>query len=227
MKFNITLNQEKMIEHKLNVSQWCILDILSVAPIWCEVVSINKESYFWVARQRISDEIKSLDLKPDTIFRYLKQLQELGFIDYEKDGKKDLLRLTPLGKSLFTMSEKNPNDYVGKKSKLNSEKNPTYNYTNSNNYTYIKAKFSFVEEEVFNKLVKHLSTKFKDVTKVRLTNNIKKFENCTNLFNLAVEKMIELDYSGLFIPSAKDIKDNKIVDRKPNHDVSGAEEYQF
>lgn len=103
MKYNITLNQEKMIEHSLNVSQWCILDVLSVAPMWCEIISHNEENYYWVARQKISEELKAFDLKADTIFRYLKQLKELGFIDYEKQGKKDLVRLTSLGKSLFTI----------------------------------------------------------------------------------------------------------------------------
>ena len=78
MKYNITLNQPKMIEHSLNVSQWCILDILSVAPTWCEIVNFNNSSYFWVARQKISEELEAFDFKSDTIFRYLKQLKELG-----------------------------------------------------------------------------------------------------------------------------------------------------
>ena len=136
MKYNITLNQPLMIENKLNVSQWCILDVISVAPIWCEAVQKDNEVYYWVARQKISEELKALDLKSDTIYRYIKQLVELGFINHIKDGKKDLIKLTQKGKSLFvSMSEKNPNHYVGKKSELNSEKNPTYNNTNLNNKT--------------------------------------------------------------------------------------------
>ena len=132
MKYNITLNQPLMIENKLNVSQWCILDVISVAPIWCEAVQKDNEVYYWVARQKISEATKALDLKSDTIYRYIKQLVELGFINHIKDGKKDLIKLTQKGKSLFvSMSEKNPNHYVGKKSELNSEKNPTYNNTNS------------------------------------------------------------------------------------------------
>ena len=139
MKYNITLNQPLMIENKLNVSQWCILDVISVAPIWCEAVQKDNEVYYWVARQKISGELKALDLKSDTIYRYIKQLVELGFINHIKDGKKDLIKLTQKGKSLFvSMSEKNPNYYVGKKSELNSEKNPTYKNTNSNKNTNIK-----------------------------------------------------------------------------------------
>lgn len=132
MKFNITLNQPLMIENNLNVSQWCILDIISVAPTWCEVIVVNNEVYYWVARQKIAEELYALDLKADTIYRYIKKLNELGFIEYIKQGKKDLVRLSKKGKNLFvTMSEKNTDYYVGKKSEKNSEKNPTYNNTNN------------------------------------------------------------------------------------------------
>jgi len=136
MKYNITLNQVAMIENNLNVSQWCILDIISVAPTWCTAIVREEEIYYWVARQKISEELKSLNLKADTIYRYIKQLAELDFIEHIKDGKKDLIRLTLKGKKLFiAMSEKNPDYYVGKKSEKNSEKNPTYNNTNIHNNT--------------------------------------------------------------------------------------------
>lgn len=137
MKFNITLNQPQMIKHNLNVTQWCILDIISIAPSWCEAITKDGEVYFWIARQKIAEELKALDLKADTIYRILKKLVVLGFLEYEKSGKKDLIKLSKKGKDLFVsaMSETNPNHYVGNKSENNSEKNPTYNNTITNNKT--------------------------------------------------------------------------------------------
>ena len=94
MKYNITLNQPLMIENKLNVSQWCILDVISVAPIWCEAVQKDNEVYYWVARQNISEELKALDLKSDTIYKLFKKMNELiEFYDESFLNNKKIKRL--------------------------------------------------------------------------------------------------------------------------------------
>ena len=135
MKYNINLNLLKMQEHGLNVNQWCILDIISTASTWCEIFTYRENHYYWVSKNKICEELKALDLKADTIYRHLKLLSELGFIDYVKDGKKDLVTLTDLGKTLFFKnSEINPTE-LGNKSELNSEINPTDNNTNIYNKT--------------------------------------------------------------------------------------------
>jgi DNA-binding MarR family transcriptional regulator len=135
MKYNINLNLLKMQEHGLNVNQWCILDIISTASTWCEIFTYRENHYYWISKNKICEELKALDLKTDTIYRHLKLLSELGFIDYVKDGKKDLVILTDLGKSLFFKnSEINPTK-LGNKSELNSEINPTDNNTNIYNKT--------------------------------------------------------------------------------------------
>ena len=129
-----------MQEHNLNVNQWCILDIISVAPTWCEIVMYRETPYFWISRTKIIEELKALELKEDTIYRHLKTLKELGFIDYEKDHKKDLIKLTDFGKSLFfndENSEINPSKF-GNKSEKHSEINPTYNNTSIYNNTIDK-----------------------------------------------------------------------------------------
>ena len=133
MKYNITINQPKMIENDLNITQWCILDVISVAPTWSEPITKDGQIYFWIARQKIAEELKGLDLKPDTIYRNIKKLVELGFLEYVKLGKKDLIRLSAKGKKLFisTMSDMNPNNEP-----KNSDMNPTYNYTNKQNTDY-------------------------------------------------------------------------------------------
>ena len=69
-------------------------------------------------------------------------------------------------------------------------------------------KFSFVDEISFKKMIQHLSTKYIPLTKVRVSNNIKKLKDNPNLFSLSVDEMIRLDFNGLFIPSIKSSNNN-------------------
>lgn len=196
--------------------------------LFAEITALsNSTGICWASNNYFS---KLFNVTPQAISKWVKNLEKNNFISCTyiyKNGTKEIAKrdIRCINGSLYGINDscKGYQHTI----KDNTTRVNNTSITDDSLFLSISKKFNFVEEEVFNKLVKHLSTKFKDVTKVRLTNNIKKFENCTNLFNLAVEKMIELDYSGLFIPSAKDIKDNKIVDRKPNHNVNGAEEYQF
>ena len=50
------------------------------------------------------DELKALDLKPDTVYRYLKELTENGFILYIKKDGKDLITFTQKAKNLFKIT---------------------------------------------------------------------------------------------------------------------------
>ncbi len=153
MKYTITLNQPLMIKYNLNMTKWCMLDILSIAPTWSDVIVVDNKPYYHISRNKIVDELKALDLKPDTVYRYLKELTENGFILYIKKDGKDLITFTQKAKNLFreNHSEKNPNSYensenfpnkLGKKSENHSEKNPTYKYTRINKNTNIKERES-------------------------------------------------------------------------------------
>ena len=230
MKYNITLNQPLMIENKLNISQWCILDVISVAPIWCEAVQKDNEVYYWVARQKISDELKALDLKSDTIYRYIKQLVELGFINHIKDGKKDLIKLTQKGKSLFvSMSEKNPNHYVGKKSELNSEKNPTYNNTNLINKTnnkydifldYLKSKCKYKSKVTKTKDGSKLFNSIQD--KRQLAIDYIKHQEEKNEFAVRISKFME-DYNTVY----KDKTNSNIDDKEWSDGVTRCDPNEY
>lgn len=153
MKYTITLNQPLMIKYNLNMTKWCMLDILSIAPTWSDVIVVDNKPYYHISRNKIVEELKALDLKPDTVYRYLKELTENGFILYIKKDGKDLITFTQKAKNLFreNHSEKNPNSYensenfpnkLGKKSENHSEKNPTYKDTRINKNTNIKERES-------------------------------------------------------------------------------------
>lgn len=156
MKYDITLKQQAMIDHKLNATQFAILDVISIAPLWADSIVVGKEVYYWTARSMIAEELEAFDLKLDTIYRHLNSLAQNGFIEFKKVGKKDCVRLTPKSKLIFTstsqeqrkntyvgkksengdntMSEKNPRK-LGNKSEKHSEKNPTDQYTNLHPHT--------------------------------------------------------------------------------------------
>lgn len=136
MKYNLSINQLQMKQAGLSLNQWLILDVLSVSPTWARALSVEGEIYFWVSRQAISRELEVLDLKPDTVYRHLKKLSELGYIDYVKSGKKDCIRLSNKGKNLFTstMSEMKHDYYVGNETQNTmSEAVPTYHNTSYHN----------------------------------------------------------------------------------------------
>lgn len=135
MKYNLHINQKQAMKLGIqNINQAHIFDLLSICAVWADPIVIDDSVYYWVARQTISKELEILNLKPDTVYRHLKSLHDLDLIEYKKSGKKDCIKITKKGKNYHsdTMSEINPNNYVGNKSENNSEINPTYHTTNTN-----------------------------------------------------------------------------------------------
>ena len=123
MRYSLYINQPVALDLGMeNTTEAILFDYLIIAPTWADDIIIDGKVYYWVARQKICDAHPLLDLKPDTVYRYLKKLLNKGLIEYRKDGKKDCIRITPLGKKYVTksMSEKNPN----LESATMSEKNP-------------------------------------------------------------------------------------------------------
>jgi len=156
MKFILVINQQKALDLGIqNINQAHIFDLLTTASTWADPEIIDNQVYYWVSRQTIASELILLNLKADTIYRHLKSLAKLELINYKKLGKKDCVLITKKGKLYIskndknTMSEINPNHYVGNKSELelnsdlnpskfgnesekNSEMNPTYPITKIN-----------------------------------------------------------------------------------------------
>lgn len=221
-----------MEEHNLNVNQWCILDIISVAPSWCEIVMYRENPYFWISRKKILEELKALDLKEDTIYRHLKTLKELGFIDYEKDQKKDLIKLTDLGKSLFISSEINPTK-LGNKSEKNSEINPTYNNTNIiNNTKDNKSDFElpiYITKERWEEWVKFRRQLKKPLTDLSIQKQIKFLSECQAKGqnpNLIIEQSIQNGWTGLFeLKKVNSLLDRCINENSRTYEINEEEPF--
>lgn len=149
MKYTLTINQKACLDLGIkSINQAHIFALFMTASTWAKGQQMpdGKISY-WVARQIVCDELPLLNLKPDTVYRHMKALANLGVIDYQKDGKKDMIRVTEKGKSYLssryvgnksekdesTMSEINPSKLGNKSEKQpkNSEINPTYPITNN------------------------------------------------------------------------------------------------
>lgn len=143
MKFTITVNQKQAKELGIkNINQAIILSLISEAHTWAEHEIVDGEVYYWASRTKILEELELLDLKSDTIYRHFKSLASLGLIDYVKNGKKDCVRLTKLGKTYYVgnesektqNSEMNPSK-LGNESEKHSDLNPTYKNTKEHKIT--------------------------------------------------------------------------------------------
>lgn len=162
MRYSLYINQPVAIELGLeNTTEAIIFDYLIIAPTWAEPIIIANQVYYWVARQKICDEHPLLDLKTDTVYRYLKRLGKKGLITYIKQGKKDCISITKAGKKYVSkamsennpssISENNPNN-LGELSELGRKKIrhiniPPYTPTNdslSKGVDFLKSQNSFI-----------------------------------------------------------------------------------
>lgn len=143
MRFSTYLNNKKCMEWKLNAQQGILFSLLYDCSNWAKEVIVEEETYYFVSRNLVINELPMFFEKPDTVYREFKKLFEKGLIKYIKKDKMDLIRITKKGKewnfsnfennseknpSSEENSEKNPSKF-GKKSENNSEKNPTYKDT--------------------------------------------------------------------------------------------------
>mgnify|MGYP003975108889 FL=1 len=123
MKFYLHINQAKAIELGIqNINQAHVFDLLTSVSSWATPIKIDDKYFYWVSRTKICEELKLLAIKPDTAYRHLKFLSGIKLIDYQKDGLKDCVRLTKLGKSYIG----NESEQTRNEIRTNSEMNPIY-----------------------------------------------------------------------------------------------------
>ena len=153
MQFTLTINQVKALEWGLNSHQALLFSFVYGCPSWAKPMQTPDGIYFALSKAKITDELPLLTGKPDTAYRMLKALEEVGLIELSSTSSITLFRLTekatewnqkldgsekyptpPAGpkgrKKIRSTSEKNPSK-VGKKSEPRSEKNPTNQDTNN------------------------------------------------------------------------------------------------
>lgn len=144
MRFNTYINNQKAIEWGLNANQAALFDLLNQSSSWAEDVTIDGQVFYWVSRNRVIEELPLFYSKTDTVYRHFVDLAKKGLISYQKQGEKDLIKLTEKGKTWneFTKSssEIDPN-LLGNKSdtrkqiRISSEIDPTNNTNNNINNT--------------------------------------------------------------------------------------------
>jgi hypothetical protein len=147
MKYASLIDNVTSKEWNLNIQQAYLFDWIYALPSWATKVFLGDEVYFFASRTLAIKELPLLTDKPDTMYRYYKQLEELDLIVLKRIEGKDCIALTEKaklwGKQLgnksepsekFPKPEINPNE-LGKESESGSENNPTYNTTNTNQKT--------------------------------------------------------------------------------------------
>ncbi|WP_289281534.1 MULTISPECIES: helix-turn-helix domain-containing protein [unclassified Methylophaga] len=217
MKHSIHINQRQALQLGIkNLTQGHIFDMLTGASTWAAPEVVDGEVYYWVSRQRISEQLPLADLKPDTIYRNLKKLSELGLIDYIKVGKKDCVRLTQKGKTYYvgsrsgleenTMSDLDPNNdensdlnprKLGSKSEKHSDLNPTYKSINNISPISDKAKNKSSDSEVAarrvaNHLHKKLTEEIPEASTVKPESWITEIERAIRLDGRTEEQLINI-----------------------------------
>jgi hypothetical protein len=133
MKYSTYIDNKTAIEWGLSIQQAVLFDWLYTLPSWAEAITIKNGRFYFASKNLACRELPLLTNKPDTIYRYYKQLKELGLIEIEKVSGKDYIHLTKKSavwgrESTSEHSDSNPSK-VGFKSETSTDSNPTYKYT--------------------------------------------------------------------------------------------------
>jgi len=216
MRWTLNVNQKQSLSLGIkNINQSIILGLICECHSWAEAVLIDGQVFYWTSRQSFAKELPLLDLKPDTIYRHLKKLEELGLIEYKKDGKKDCVRLTKLGKSYYVgnesefmeNSEMNPTK-LGNESENNSDLNPTYPNTTFYPKTIKSNKGDiplpdFLDTSIWEKWVVYRAEIKKKLTPSIIRSQFEQFIEWNNYghdVNKIITTSISNGWTGLFAP---------------------------
>ena len=198
VRFITTINNKKCLEWKITATQGALVSLIYEANAWANEIVENDKVYYHISRNLILQELPLFFEKSDTVYRNLKALNEKGIIEYIKQGKKDLIRLTEKGKTWnFIESEKkeknseiNPSKIensdlnptkLGFKSEKSSDSNPTNKDNNihkDNNIINIYRSKEFEEAfESYKKMRKSIKKPMTENSVKRMLKKLSKLEN--------------------------------------------------
>lgn len=126
MQFTLTINQVKALEWGLNSQQALLFSFVYGCPSWAKPMQTPDGIYFALSKSKITDELPLLTGKPDTAYRMLKALEEVGLIELSSTSSITLFRLTEKAtewNQKLDGSEKYPTPPTGTKGR---KKNPIY-----------------------------------------------------------------------------------------------------
>lgn len=135
MNYSSKIDNITAKEWGLNIQLAYLFSWVYSVSSWADKIMIENEVYYFASRTKAINDMPLLTDKPDTIYRYYKELESMDLIVLKKIEGKDFIALTNKAKQWDGFgkesdhSEKNPRK-SGKKSESKSEKNPTY-YTTS------------------------------------------------------------------------------------------------
>lgn len=146
MRYSSTINNIKANEWGLNIQQAYLFSWMYELPSWASKIDVEGVTYYFASKTKAVEELPILTDKTDTMYRFYKQLEDLGLIVITKVNNKDYIALTDKSKQWNNWqsdySENNPS-LLGNKSENNSEINPTYNNIILDNNIKEKEKIDF------------------------------------------------------------------------------------
>lgn len=94
MKYSITIDNVTAQKWGLSVSHAYLFAWIYTLPSWAKPLVVDGRTYFFASKNKAVEELPLLTTKVDTMYRYYKQLEEMGLIYLTKQGKKDFISLT-------------------------------------------------------------------------------------------------------------------------------------
>ena len=153
MRFITTINNKKCLEWEISGTQGALMALLYEANAWAKEIIIDNKVYYFVSKNLILRELPLYYEKVDTVYRHLKVLAQKGIIEYIKQDKKDLIRLTEKGKTWNyqkTEKEVENSDFNPKNKDTNIQKDINNNIIYLFKSSEFKEKFDyFVQQRKF------------------------------------------------------------------------------
>ena len=82
MRFYNTINNKKSIEWGLNIQCSYLFSWIYELPSWANKVIIGSDVYYFASKNKIIEELPLLTDKLDTVYRYLKILEEKVVLEW-------------------------------------------------------------------------------------------------------------------------------------------------